>query len=136
MEIRRHSAKTPWTYALLEERQREVAHRVHEGGPGALLLSELAPVITLGRRAEEARELRLSREVLTRRGIEVLKTARGGLATWHGPGQWVIFAVDRLDRLTGDRRGVRLAVQGLLSAALRVCQSLCPEATIRDGSET
>ena len=103
--------------------------------PGALLLSEVAPVITLGRRASRT-ELLLPEGILHERGIEVLQTDRGGLATYHGPGQWVLFAVDRLERLTGDTRGVRRAVEGLLGIARRVAQTYDPKAEIRGGAET
>jgi lipoate-protein ligase B len=134
IEIRRHSEASPWTYGLLDARQREVASQIKQGGPGALLLSEVAPVITVGRRAAPT-DLLIPRELLARAGVEVLPTDRGGLATWHGPGQWVLFAVDSLERLTGDRRGVRKAVDGLLSVALEVGKSFDPTAEIRSGAE-
>ncbi|MEK7690618.1 MAG: hypothetical protein AAB425_06330, partial [Bdellovibrionota bacterium] len=57
-------------------------------------------------------------------GVRLLATDRGGLETYHGPGQWVVFVVNRLETLTGDRRGVRKAVGFLLQAALRAIQGL------------
>jgi lipoate-protein ligase B len=126
--------RLPWTYAELDRRQREIAARVREGGEGALLLSEVAPVITMGRRAGDG-ELRADREWLAARGISVYPTKRGGLATYHGPGQWVVFAVDSLERLTGDRRGVRKAVEGLLVAAREVGERRLGRAEIREGCE-
>src|SRR5262249_40919581 len=120
IEVRRHrDGSAVWTYSDLDRRQREVAERVRHGGPGALLLSELAPVITVGRRTASS-DLLLSAEALGRLGVQKLAVDRGGFATYHGPGQWVLFAVDRLERLTGDRRGVRKAVEGLLGIALEV----------------
>ncbi len=119
---------------MLDARQREIAARIKQGGPGALLLSEVAPVITVGRRAAPT-DLLISKELLARSGVEVVPTDRGGLATWHGPGQWVLFAVDSLERLTGDRRGVRKAVDGLLSVALEVGKTYDPSAEIRSGAE-
>ena len=59
----------------------------------------------------------------------------GGLATYHGPGQWVLFPVDGLEPLTGDRRGVRKAVDLLLGIALRVGQLYASDAHIRSGCE-
>jgi lipoyl(octanoyl) transferase len=132
--IRRHTDASPWTYSLLDAHQRRVAERVRAGGRGTLILSELAPVITLGRRTAPG-DLLLSRTLLAQQGVEVLATDRGGLATYHGPGQWVLFAVDRLDRLTGDSRGVRRAVEGLLEVALTVGHSYDPSARIREGAE-
>ncbi|MCC7440805.1 MAG: hypothetical protein IT285_04180 [Bdellovibrionales bacterium] len=134
LEIRRHSPSQPWTYADLDRHQRQIAERVRAGGEGALLLSEVAPVITFGRRAGLA-ELTLPEESLRRLGVELLPTGRGGLATWHGPGQWVLFAVDRLDRLTGDSKGVRKAVCVLLAAAADVARGQGVEAELREGAE-
>lgn len=134
VEVRRHTHAEPWTYAMLDQRQREIAERARAGGPGALLLSEVAPVITKGRRAP-ATDLTLPPELLARQGIELLTVDRGGLATYHGPGQWVLFAVDRLERLTGDRKGVRKAVHALLAIALEVGRKYDSTAAIREGAE-
>ncbi len=134
IEIRRHEAKDPWTYRLLDLRQREIGTRVREGGAGAILLSELAPVITVGRRTTPG-DFKLDRAALAERGVEVLDVDRGGLATYHGPGQWVLFVVDSLERLTGDRKGVRIAVEKLLELAVEVARRVEPRAEIREGLE-
>jgi lipoate-protein ligase B len=134
-EVRRHlSGRQEWTYALLDQRQREIADRVKNGGKGALLLSELAPVITLGRRAR-VESLLFAENELRKKGISVYPTDRGGLETYHGPGQWVLFLVERLDRLTGDPRGIRTAVQGLLEVAALVGRCYRPEVRIGEGAE-
>ncbi len=135
IEVRRTEPGRPWTYSLLDTRQRQVAERARAGGPGALLLSEVDPVITLGRRTPQA-DLLVPAHELEARGIGVHRTDRGGLATYHGPGQWVLFVVDRLDRLTGDRRGVRRAVEGLLTVGQKVGCSYDPETHVREGCET
>ena len=134
VEVRRDRAGQPWNYKLLDQRQREIALRAREGGGGGLLLSEVSPVITLGRRTPGG-DLREQPEFFSRNGIAVHSTDRGGLATYHGPGQWVLFAVDRLEKLTGDRRGVRKAVRGLLEVALETGRIYEPRAEIREGSE-
>ena len=77
IEIRRDSPATPWTYELLDRRQREVAARARAGGEGALLLSEVAPVITMGRRTPIA-DLIVGEAKLLERGISVYRTDRGG----------------------------------------------------------
>lgn len=137
VEVRRHTRQAPWTYAGLDQRQRAVADRVRRDSdaPGALLLSEVAPVITLGRRTVPA-DLLMDEAAYRERGLELLPVDRGGLATWHGPGQWVAFAVDRLDRLTGDSRGVRRAVEGLMDAAAEVARRYAPSVELRWGAET
>jgi lipoate-protein ligase B len=134
IEIHRHSSNDPWTYEALDRRQREIARRVSEGGPGALILSEVSPVITVGRRTPE-NDLLLDDSTLKKAGIERVTTDRGGLATYHGPGQWVLFPVDRLDRLTGDSRGVRRAVDVLLQIALDVATQFGVKAEIRQEAE-
>ena len=134
IELRRHSSAQPWTYADLDLRQRQIAGDVRQGLPGALLISEVQPVITVGRRTP-GQDLLLSHEKLEEQGISLHQTDRGGFATWHGPGQWVVFAVDRLEVLTDDRRGVRRAVEGLLSVALEVGLLWDKSAEIRSGCE-
>lgn len=134
-ESRRHVSSQPWTYRDLDRRQRQIARRVCDGGPGALLLSEVAPVITAGRRAVLS-DLAMGPEELKSAGIDYYPVDRGGLATYHGPGQWVLFAVDSLERLVGDCRGVRKAVGGLLESAQEAVKEICPAAQIREGAET
>lgn len=112
---------------MLDVRQREILARVNAGGEGAILISEVAPVITLGRRGHsDTLDPALS--------PEILPTDRGGLATWHGPGQIVLFAVDHLERLTGDPRGVRKAVLELLDVARQVALKYDPTVECRDGA--
>lgn len=98
-----------------------------------MLLSELSPVITLGRRAPRT-DLLLSEEELARQGVEILSTDRGGFATYHGPGQWVLFPVDRLERLTGDSRGVRAVVRALLEIAQATAARFGVQARIEEGA--
>jgi len=73
---------------LVEARQRELIG-------DALLLLEHTPVITLGRRANEAHIL-ASGDVLAREGIEVHHTERGGDVTYHGPGQIIGYPIIHL----------------------------------------
>jgi lipoyl(octanoyl) transferase len=135
IEIRRNTAENPWSYRDLDARQRFIAERVRTGGAPCLLLSEVSPVITLGRRPSET-DLLMSPENLSRLGVELLQTDRGGLATYHGPGQWVLFPVARLEDLTGDSRGVRRVTEFLLEIALEVGRERDPSCEIRWGCET
>ncbi len=135
IEIRRNSQDQPWSYAELDARQRIVADECRAGGAGALLLSEVAPVITVGKRTCDS-DFLLSESALSSRGISVYPTDRGGMATFHGPGQWVVFVVDLLERLTGDRRGVRRAVEGLLEIACEVSREYDARAEVREGPQT
>lgn len=134
VERRRHTPESPWTYRDLDQRQRQIAAEVRSGGRGVLLLSELAPVITVGKRSPTS-DILLTPEGLKSHGIELMSVDRGGLATYHGPGQWVLFWVESLERLTGDRRGVRRAVQMLLDIALETGLNYRKDARCRDGAE-
>jgi lipoate-protein ligase B len=132
--IRRHLKPGEWTYELLNQRQIEIADRVRSGGSGAILLSEVAPVITVGRRTPEC-DLLMNEEMLAKMGISRIQAERGGFATYHGPGQWVLFVVDSLERLTGDTRGVRKAVDRLLEIARLAASHAGVKAECRAGTE-
>ncbi|MGH7727960.1 MAG: lipoyl(octanoyl) transferase LipB [Vulcanimicrobiaceae bacterium] len=61
------------------------------------IVVEHEPVITLGKNT--AREhLLLGEAALAARGLEVVQVGRGGDATYHGPGQLVVYPIVRLAR--------------------------------------
>jgi lipoate-protein ligase B len=71
--------------ALLSARAEEVV-------PDVLLLLQHPPTFTLGRfRGKE--DIIVPREMLTREGIAVFHTNRGGGVTYHGPGQLIGYPV-------------------------------------------
>jgi lipoate-protein ligase B len=69
--------------------------RLNDEIPDTLLLLEHPPVITLGRRAS-LDDVYLSESALRERGIALEKTTRGGLVTYHGPGQLVGYPIVKL----------------------------------------
>jgi lipoyl(octanoyl) transferase len=97
--------------AALQERLRE---RVLAGElPDLMLLLEHPPVYTLGRRSTTD-ELPLGEELYRARGIDVVRTRRGGKLTYHGPGQLVGYPIMHV----ADVPGYVDAMQRALIAAL------------------
>ena len=92
------------------ELQRKLAERRQRGEIGdVLLLLEHPPVYTRGRRSKPE-ELPMGAAWYEAQGIEVLDTDRGGLVTYHGPGQLVAYPIVQL-RGYGD--DVHKFVRGL-----------------------
>lgn len=83
---------------------RLVEARLADRIPNVLLLMQHDPVVTLGRRARD-RHLKVSPETLRARGIDFAVASRGGDATYHGPGQWVLYPILRLDARTSGLHG-------------------------------
>lgn len=92
-----------WALSLQRARREAV---IAKQAPEALWLLEHDPVVTTGRRAVE----------VLPDNVEVVHTERGGLATWHGPGQLVGYLI--LD--VGSRGlGVRSTIHGVEEGIVR-----------------
>jgi lipoate-protein ligase B len=72
-----------------------VEERLRDAIPDTLLLLEHPPVITLGRRAS-MQDVHASEATLSELGVEVERATRGGLVTYHGPGQLVGYPIVKL----------------------------------------
>ena len=72
-----------------------VERRLGDEIPDTLLLLEHPPVITLGRRASFA-DIYASQTLLEANGLDVQRATRGGLVTYHGPGQLVGYPIVKL----------------------------------------
>src|SRR5215212_9348735 len=80
-------------YEEARELQRSLAARRQRGEIGdVLLLLEHPPVYTRGRRSKPE-ELPMGAAWYEAQGIEVRDTDRGGLVTYHGPGQLVAYPI-------------------------------------------
>jgi lipoate-protein ligase B len=62
------------------------------GGADVCLALEHPPTVTLGKRSSAA-DLRVPESLLAARGIPCVRVERGGYATYHGPGQLVLYPV-------------------------------------------
>jgi len=72
-----------------------VSERLAEISPDRLVVVEHPPVITIGR-SGSLKDLRDTEAVLNRRGALVFRVDRGGMATFHGPGQLVAYPILKL----------------------------------------
>ncbi len=107
---------------LVEQRSRDEI-------PDTLLLLEHPPVITLGRRGSRS-DIHASDALLGSKGITVHHATRGGLVTYHGPGQLVGYPIVnvRARQLT-----VPCYVRALENAIVDALAELGIAAYIRDG---
>ncbi|HWN73106.1 MAG TPA: lipoyl(octanoyl) transferase LipB [Solirubrobacterales bacterium] len=97
-------------YEEARELQRRLeARRQRDEVPDVLLLLEHPPVYTRGRRSQPE-ELPMGAEWYETQGIEVRDTDRGGLVTYHGPGQLVAYPIVHLGAYGDD---VHAYVRGL-----------------------
>ncbi len=87
------------SYGPVLSLQREL-HSLRRLGkvPDLLLSLEHEPVVTLGRSAQD-KDLLLPEEELRKMGAEVFSVERGGQATYHGPGQLVLYPILHLKEL-------------------------------------
>jgi lipoyl(octanoyl) transferase len=95
------------------ELQRSLAGAVSQGAvPDTILFLEHPPVVTLGRRTDEAAELHIPAGA----DVEIVETDRGGKSTYHGPGQLVCYPILDLQR---HGRDVKEYVRNLEEALIR-----------------
>jgi lipoyl(octanoyl) transferase len=102
--------------------QREVHQRVVEGGEDTVLLLEHTPVYTAGKRTEDHQR--------PKDGTPVVEVDRGGLITWHGPGQLVGYPIVRLHGVPID---VVAHVRRLEEVMIRVCHEFDVETARVEG---
>lgn len=100
-------------YAEALSLQRSLAGAVSQGAiPETVILLEHPPVITVGRRTDETREVHVPEGA----DVEIVETDRGGKSTFHGPGQLVCYPI--LD-LNSHGRDVKRYVRDLEEALVQ-----------------
>ncbi|MBN1336824.1 MAG: lipoyl(octanoyl) transferase LipB [Deltaproteobacteria bacterium] len=106
--------RVPYREALEAQRARREAV-IARTTPPVLWLLEHDPVVTEGRRPASGG---LSPEALARLGIDHVSTERGGLATYHGPGQLVGYLICPIDDFGLTVKGTVSALEDALIAYL------------------
>jgi lipoyl(octanoyl) transferase len=95
--------------------QMELLEARHEGRiPDTLLFLEHPAVITLGRKTPGVREGKEFPAEIG--GVPVRVIERGGEATYHGPGQLVVYPIVRLNIRFGPKAFLRLLEESMISA--------------------
>ena len=108
-----------WLGAMdyLEARDMQLAlvEQVHLGQePNTLLLLEHPHVYTKGRLSKQS-DILLPEEELLAKGVPVHETDRGGLVTYHGPGQLVVYPIVNLKDWGGPVKYVRALEQVIIT---------------------
>jgi lipoyl(octanoyl) transferase len=100
-------------YSPTWDLQRELVEaRAEHGGPDTFLLLEHNAVYTAGRRTEDAD--------LPTGDTPVIRVDRGGLLTWHGPGQLVGYPIIALAEPVDVVHYVRRLEEGLIAVCHRL----------------
>ena len=109
--------------------QVRIANAVRDSSePETLLLLEHPHTYTRGRLAPDS-DLLLDEAALAARGITLVETDRGGLITYHGPGQLIAYPIIRLRGRGGPHWYVRTLEQVIISVLAEFGQT----ATTVDG---
>jgi len=109
------------SYREAWDRQVELGRRVAAGtAVNTLVVVTHPPTITLGRNAPES-DILLDADTLSERGVQVVRSDRGGRATYHGPGQLVLYPIVDIAGLgCGVRAWVELLEDALLATVADV----------------
>lgn len=88
-----------------------------------ILFCEHYPTISLGSQslcAEDNKDFLVDLDYIRHKGIEIVKTDRGGLATFHGHGQVVIYPVVSLRNI---KCGVKIFISEVLEVIVSIARS-------------
>ncbi|THD23085.1 Octanoyltransferase mitochondrial [Fasciola hepatica] len=122
-----HLGRVPYRIAFnLQKAVVNALKNCENGPPHTVLLLEHTPVYTIGVRSTDPANDYSPEGIaaLERLGADFVKTDRGGLITYHGPGQLVAYPILdlRCPRLLGH--GLRWYVNALEQAGVQVCARL------------
>lgn len=117
-------------YTKMLELQHSLSALRIEGQIGnVVLMLEHSPVISIGKTPGAAAHVRCPPDVLKRQGIEVCETNRGGDATYHGPGQLVVYFILSLSTSRDIHWFVRMVEKSVIAllAAYEIQAHIKPE---------
>lgn len=120
-----YSIQTRFARQLLDE----LAGKPGVRGKNILLLVEHNPVYTTGIRASNYDEKK--EEELKSHGAKFIRTNRGGLITFHGPGQLVAYPILNLKDF---KPSMRWYVETLEKTMIRLCHHFGLEATTTENT--
>lgn len=116
------------SYGKAFNRQKDlVSERIEERSKDRLILVEHPPVVTIGRSGNRD-DISYSKDLLSQKGIEICYVDRGGRATFHGPGQLVVYPIIRL-----EDEDLHAYLQKLLKAVLALLHEFGLEAKLKEG---
>jgi lipoyl(octanoyl) transferase len=111
-------------YQAAWDRQLEIHSEVLAGADDTLIFVEHDAVLTLGANFHE-QNLLLDQEGYAAKGIDVVRTDRGGDVTYHGPGQLVIYPIFDIKRHGQD---LHKWMRDLEETMILTCQEFAVEA--------
>jgi lipoyl(octanoyl) transferase len=112
-----------------------VTKRIRDEIPDTFVFLEHRPVITRGRGLQftgQVRERHMPLPAALPPGIEFAESERGGDLTYHGPGQWVVYPICKLD---GKGFGPNHDVTGFLRRLERVVIDLLADRGVKARAE-
>ncbi|MFH1017029.1 MAG: lipoyl(octanoyl) transferase LipB [Pseudomonadota bacterium] len=127
----------PWTYLgqrpylKVWDLQEKIRSGIQEGKlKGHLLLVEHPPTISVGR-GEPGTNVLFDHDTLKARGFDVVETNRGGMVTYHGPGQLVAYPVVDLKMF---KMGVKAYIHALEETMILMLARFGIEGSRKEGS--
>jgi lipoate-protein ligase B len=117
-------------YADAFERQKALVDLRRSGdAPDTLVLTEHAPVYTIGMRKGADQHLIWNEAQLKAQGVTVIRSNRGGDITYHGPGQIVGYPILSLQ----ERRDLHAYLRDLEAVVIRTLATFGLESARRAG---
>lgn len=92
-------------------------NELNNSGKSGWIIFNPKSVITVGKRfhSNYDSQLKSNKEDILKNNCEIINVSRGGILTYHGPGQMVLFPFGKLSNHIGDTRGVKNFIKNTIS---------------------